>query len=463
LFVAGTDGTSPRRVFDRFIDEDSLFGWAWHPDGRVTLLGYRRQHAETALHTVDLEGASSVVTPLPPTLQAALQVSGLGEFVWAPTGAALYFESSQNFVWNLWRLDIDAATLKAGALTRLTAGAGQDRRLALARDGRKLAFTTRSEAIRIWAYSLDPSSGRVVGDPQPVTDPTTAVPGTAALSPDGRRLAYSITGVGTGRWELWTADLLTGQKQLLSRDDYARYAPQWSRDGSRLVYQWDRSRTGIEYEQAIAVRAPSGGDETLLSQPARHVCQPHGWSPDGNSILLTVWRPDQRARLALWPIASAPHADRDAAVLAADPDHELWQGRFSPDGRWVSFLALKGGAGAAAVCVIPSTARNTGAAEWTCLTDPAVWTDKPRWSSDGKLLYVWRLNGSLFNVWAVPFDGIRGRQVGAPFRVTDLESPARRIWSDQMGFAEPSVAANRMTLPIADTTGSVWMLDNADK
>jgi hypothetical protein len=92
-----------------------------------------------------------------------------------------------------------------------------------------------------------------------------------------------------------------------------------------------------------------------------------------------------------------------------------------------------------------------------------VWTDKPRWSADGKLLYVWRRNGPLFNVWAVPFDDARGRAVGSPFQVTQFESPGRRIWDDEIGLSEPSVAGNRMTLPIAEATGSVWVLDNVDK
>jgi hypothetical protein len=36
-------------------------------------------------------------------------------------------------------------------------------------------------------------------------------------------------------------------------------------------------------------------------------------------------------------------------------------------------------------------------------------------------------------------------------------------WDDETGLAEPSVAGNRMTLPIAEATGSIWMLDNVDK
>jgi hypothetical protein len=78
-------------------------------------------------------------------------------------------------------------------------------------------------------------------------------------------------------------------------------------------------------------------------------------------------------------------------------------------------------------------------------------------------LYVWRLHGSFFSVWALPFDDARGTVAGAPVQLTHFDSPARRIWADDIGLAEPSVSGNRMVLPIAEAKGSIWMLNNVDK
>jgi hypothetical protein len=47
--------------------------------------------------------------------------------------------------------------------------------------------------------------------------------------------------------------------------------------------------------------------------------------------------------------------------------------------------------------------------------------------------------------------------------MTHLADPAHHIWSDDLTKAEPSVSGNRMTLPVAQVTGSVWMLDNVDE
>ena len=127
-------------------------GRATRVDGRNTRT--RRQ----ALYTVALDGAPVITTSLPSSKgKEAIRVR---EFSWAASGAAIYFELSVKFVSNLWRLDMDAGTLKAGSLVQLTAGAGQDTRMAVSRDGRKMAFTTKAESIRIWSYRLDPVTGR---------------------------------------------------------------------------------------------------------------------------------------------------------------------------------------------------------------------------------------------------------------------------------------------------------------
>ncbi len=53
--------------------------------------------------------------------------------------------------------------------------------------------------------------------------------------------------------------------------------------------------------------------------------------------------------------------------------------------------------------------------------------------------------------------------VGAAIQITRFDSPADRIWADDLNLAEPSVSGTRMMLPVAQATGSIWMLDNVDK
>jgi hypothetical protein len=130
--------------------------WAWHPDGRrVSLMAATVQRPDAAMYTVPLDGGQATITRLPESMR---NVTGgeIGEFVWAPDGAAVYVELRVNFIWNIWKLDVDPKTLAAGALDRLSAGTGQDTRMVVARDGKRIAFTIKAESIRLWAYSSIP-------------------------------------------------------------------------------------------------------------------------------------------------------------------------------------------------------------------------------------------------------------------------------------------------------------------
>jgi Tol biopolymer transport system component len=457
FYLVGTDGRAPVPVPQaRVEDGRQLVGGCWHPDGRLTFL--TDTAAGRVLHTRTVENPAAVITTLPPALRNVGVANFTSECTWTPSADALLFEISTNNISHLWRLDVDTKSLAARALTQVSFGAGQDRRHALSRDGAKIAFSTVSDDIRLWLYSLDRQSGLIRGEPEPLTDPSAALPVTGELSPDGRRLVFPVTGIGTGQWELRVKDLQSGSSVRLFSDGHGRFLPHWSSDGTSLVYQ---RVGGGSARQELAIQRRPGGDEEVLAGPESGFITSHGWSPDGRAILVSWARGGPNPVLAFWPVAAAPHADRAAETIVADAAYGLWQGRISPNGRWLSFGAAA--SGKALVCIVPSDAHAFAFKRWNCVSDPRVWTDKPRWSSDGRFLYVWRRSGSMFNVWAVPFDDRQGSVRGTPFQVTHFDGPAHRVWADELSLAEPSVAADRMLLPVVHATGSVWLIENGAK
>jgi WD40-like Beta Propeller Repeat len=168
-------------------------------------------------------------------------------------GPDLYVCSDRGsgYVWNIWQLSVDATTLKVERMERLTTGVGNDSNPAPAAGG-KLAFATHADSTRLWTFPFDAAAGQLTGQGHPVTDPTAMV-GQAALAPNGHMLAYSLFGVGTRQWELWTADL-SGGKQLLARDNFVRQDPSWSPDGTRLAYvraPWPADEAGERALRAL--------------------------------------------------------------------------------------------------------------------------------------------------------------------------------------------------------------------
>ena len=84
----------------------------------------------------------------------------------------------------------------------------------------------------------------------------------------------------------------------------------------------------------------------------------------------------------------------------SDPDYPIWQGRYSPDGRWILFNAqdLKQAASrSSASCRLPAA---SGAAHGARL-----WADKARWAPDGKAIYfISNRDSAFFDVWGIAFD-----------------------------------------------------------
>jgi Tol biopolymer transport system component len=110
-------------------------------------------------------------------------------FSWSPSGSAIYLERAYQDSENIWRMSVDPQKQRATAIERLTTGPGSDVQLALSPDGRKLAFTARTQQVRTWLFPFDATRGRITGSGQPVTSSGLQA-WTPDLSADGRKLVF---------------------------------------------------------------------------------------------------------------------------------------------------------------------------------------------------------------------------------------------------------------------------------
>ena len=81
------------------------------------------------------------------------------------------------------------------------------------------------------------------GDPSPLVPdrltPLTALPGlerSPALSPDGRRVAFARLAPGGRDFDVFVADLATGEVRPLAAGPRHEFAPTWTPDGKSVLY-----------------------------------------------------------------------------------------------------------------------------------------------------------------------------------------------------------------------------------
>jgi Tol biopolymer transport system component len=252
--------------------------------------------------------------------------------------------------------------------------------------------------------------------------------------------------------DLWTTEVETGKRELIAKNDAS--LPRWSFDATRLAYL---------LADRLVVRDMAGGDRTIgRSRDKMPPPLPCGWTPDGTAVVAS-WSDSSSVpfALTLWP-TSAQAAEKPARVLIADPRANLWQGRFSPNGRWVSFVAESlDDPGRGHILIAP--AAGAPRAQWLEIARDHEWPDKPRWSADGRTLYfVSRRPASLFNLWGVRFDPDVGKTIGQPFGLTHFDSPSRMM-SPNIDKTELGIGPRRVLLPLSSVTGSIWMLDHVER
>ena len=203
-----------------------------------------------------------------------------------------------------------------------------------------------------------------------------------------------------------------------------------------------------------------GSGERVLTKPGDVEMQAFDWSKDGQAILGSCrFNESERYSTCLVPVSSATGAgDPTVQVIASDPKRNLFNQRFSPNQRWITFLAHDlSYASTSTVYVIPSA----GGA-WRAITDGAWFDDKPRWGPDGRILYFVSNRTGIANVWGRRFDNSTGMPIGEPFPVTSFRSAQFQLTprTVQMDIA---ITATHLLLPMSESRSEIWMLDHVDR
>ena len=245
IYLIGRDGAPPKQILsDVMADFQNIGRITWHPDGqRISFQGRRSKGStfEAAFWTLPVSGGTPIGAAVADAVsrgakEASVFFSG---YRWAPAGNALFLEGTSKGIVNLWKIGVDPKTLAwVSGPERLTTGLRSDAEIAPSPDGDKIAFVTRTETTRLWAFPFDAATQRVTGEGQPVTNPAMSVLG-FDLSADGRWLIFAVRRAGKDESELWSRSLETNEEAMLGEGP-AYFAPRVSRDGKFVAYRFTR-------------------------------------------------------------------------------------------------------------------------------------------------------------------------------------------------------------------------------
>ena len=464
FYVASLDGSQPHEVKTRFSERPfPARSAAWHPDGKRISVWVWGEGPGPTFWTVPVIGGEGVETEIDPKILRQLDdVSAnfndsMGrdvKFSWMPSGKAIIFEQTFRGVRNLWKMSVDPETLRAYAIERLTVGSGLDTDFALSADGKRVAFTAESDRVQAWIFPFDAIHGRLMGAGAAVTSP-----GEEAwqpnLSQDGKKLVFNA--LRAGKWGLREQSQMDGETPVFADDsNSARWGAVWSPDGKRLAYV--RAKAGVDGNQLVTWSAEDRTEQPLTPFTDLHM-ELTDWSSDGKQLLLSQVVGDvESSQIVAVSAIQLPNSETRPRVVAAKDGHYLWQPHLSPDGQWVAFLDQS--SHFTRFESIVYVTRATGG-PWIRVTDGKFWVDKPRWSPDGKIIYFLSRQSGFYDVWGIRFDLGKGT-VGDSFRVTNFGSPALMIPND-MDKVGLSLTRGKLTLPLTEASGGIWVLNDVDQ
>jgi Tol biopolymer transport system component len=300
-------------------------------------------------------------------------------------------------------------TRAEGAIRRLTFGIGEERHASAAGDGR-MVFSSIHSDEHIWGLPID-GNGHATGAPKPLTGGWKE--DSPSFSRDGQGLAFLSQ--SAGRWKLHYRDLKSGQQRELAAQNtpfdspYAAqnapfdspYAALFSPDGRKIIFSRVISTNGTTafYEMPV-----SGGMPERVSREEKDWKGIWDWAPDGVTLLFF-----QRAGFG--KISQMEVGSFEETPFLNDPEYQVWNGRFSSDGRSVVFNAEHGEI--SRIFVVPFRKGQVPRSEWIAISD-GPWDDKPDFlHDDNMILFASRRDGYLC-IWGQRLGSDR-HPSGSPF------------------------------------------------
>jgi dipeptidyl aminopeptidase/acylaminoacyl peptidase len=300
--------------------------------------------------------------------------------------------------------------------------------------------------------------------------------GGAQVSPDGRWVAYTVTGSDFKQdayvTQIWAAEIASGNTFQLTRHAKSSGNPQWSPDGGWLTFTSSRA----DNKNQIFAINPKGGEAVQLTRCESSVGG-YTWGDDGKTIAFAAAEPasqemkDRKEHLGdfevvrreynhmhLWTIDVAEAMKEPSAGKQRTRGKDLSVGgaSISPDGSKIAFSATVNPdliQGATSDIYLLSLADNSVK---KIVSQPGP-DNNPRWSPDGKQIVFSSAMGKSVYFASNSRLAVVAAEGGTPRSITDGfdENPGFVAWKrDGIYFAGLQKTASHL-FRVDPATGSI--------
>ncbi|HWM90652.1 MAG TPA: hypothetical protein VN493_07790 [Thermoanaerobaculia bacterium] len=348
------------------------------------------------------------------------------EPVYSPDGQTLYYSGPDPALgFTVWRIPVTG-----GKPVPVQSAPARD--LALSPDGRRLAFSHMDLDGRLWSIPVSPGTGETAGPATALTTDPKGRESRPTFSPDGRRIAFYQPSPETNRIELWMMNADgTGRVRLSEEGTFASGQPIWMAGGSQIAFL-SRAKGPAAVWKRI----------DLESRAVDTVAQPdEAWtwtrpSPDGRRLAIELADPE--GTVNTWVL---PSLDGEPRQITSDPEFAgspIW----SRNGDLLAVRLRRGSDGQ--IGLIPA---DGGPLEQ--VTSGLNVVSQPGWSPDDRKLVFAAERDGFWNLWWASRDG------GPLHRVTDLP----KKFNLYLRFPDWSPAGDRIVYEYGEILGELWMLD----
>jgi eukaryotic-like serine/threonine-protein kinase len=384
VVLSEPDGTGERALAVHRPPEE-VRSPAWSPDGQtIAYMLYGEDKDGYYTHVGEAR-----VSDGRETLISSARWRYIGGLAWLPDRSALVIAARDRASAPGTPAQIWEVAYPGGEARQLTNDLNQYESLSLTGDGKTLVATRSEQRSNVWvapggdfARARQITNGRENGDSG------------IAWTPDGR-LVY--TSRASGYFDIWVMNADgSAPKQLTFGTDANNY-PSVSPDGRYIVFESNR---GVGW--GVWRMNADGGGPKELTRNTGEFSLPQV-SPDGQWVFYSA--PDPSGKRVIWRIPIDGGAPEQLTQKDTSPAF------LSPDGKLMFYFYRENPDAPPKLEVAPTTGGPP-----VQVLDPPRDADNPSWSPDGRAIIITRDTDNVSNLWALPLDG------GKPRQLTDWKS-----------------------------------------